>query len=283
MGNFLRFIFSKAFLINLVVAAVIVVVGVYLFMNFLDGYTRHNEAVKVPDFEGFHYTELSNYTADKDVDFEIIDSVYDADLQRGIVIEQHPKANNLVKPGRKIYLTINSVSPPMVMVPEVRDMTLRSALNKLSSYGLKVGQIKAIPSECNDCIVDLEINGKSVRAGKRVKEGIQVDLYVGAGMSNELIPMPSLYKKTLAEADSLLKTQGLNKGIIRFDSTVVAKEDSVKAFVFKQFPDFIPGAEINLGSSVDLILTLDSNKLPELQLPTDEPSDSSITVLDDIN
>lgn len=283
MGNLFRFIFSKAFVINVVIAIIIVVAGIFLFMNFLENYTRHNETVEVPDFDGFHYSELENFVGDKDVYFEIIDSVYDAELPRGVVIEQHPEPNSYVKPGRKIYLTINSVRPPMVSMPELRDMTLRSALNRIESYGLKTGKIIPTPSECKNCIVDLLINGKSVPAGTKLKEGQTIDLVVGAGMSNELIQIPVLYELTLLQADSVLRTKGLNKGIVQFDSTITSQEDSVNAFIFKQFPDYIEGGEIHLGSSIDLLLTLDSNKIPEFQLPTTEPSDSSLLIINDID
>lgn len=276
MKKLFLFLFSKAFWLNLLIAAVISAVGIYFFLNFLESYTRHGEYVDVPDFKGFHKTELKNFVADKPITFEVIDSIYDIDQPRGVVIDQNPAAGDSVKPGRKIYLTINSVLPPMVRVPEIRDMTLRSAVGRLNAYGLKVGEIIAVPSECNNCVVDVELEGESLESGSMVKEGTVIDLITGAGMSSENIPLPNLLGMALPEASRTLKLNGLNTGLIEYDSTVISGDDTAAAQVFQQYPEPTHDAEIQIGSSIDIQLTIDSNKLEEFLLPTQQMPDSSI-------
>ena len=280
MKNFFRFLFSKTFVLNLIIAAVVIAVGLYLFMNFLDSYTRHNESVEVPDINGFHFSEIENFIADKNVTFQIIDSIDDAELPRGVVVDQLPKAGSFVKPGRKIYLTINSVEPPMVRMPELRDMTLRSAINRLETYGIKVGKLIPRPSDCTNCVVDILQKEHSVKAGTRIKKGGTVDIVVGAGLSYEMIPIPLLYELSYTQAEEKLMQSGLNLGIFQFDSTITSAEDSAKAFVYQQIPNYVEGGEINLGSSIDIILTLDSNKIPEYQLPVTDTTTLSTSDTD---
>ena len=262
--SFLKSLFSKLFLLQLLIAAVISVGGIYAFLKFLDAYTRHNESIEVPDFKGFHYSELNGFIADKNLNFVIIDSIFDPNSARGIVIDQHPVENQLVKSGRKIYLTINSVSPPKVVLPELKDMTLRSAISRLQTYGLKVGEIIPRASECDNCVVGLSMNGKMMESGIEINKGSTIDIISGAGESSMTIILPPFFGMTLSEARAAIQGKGLNVGIVAYDPEVGS--DSSKSFVYKQFPTYTAEQEINLGKSIDLFFTLDSNKLPEFEL-----------------
>ena len=52
MVHFLKFLFSKVFIINLLVAIVLLGGGLYLTLDYLDDYTLHGQTLEVPNLEG---------------------------------------------------------------------------------------------------------------------------------------------------------------------------------------------------------------------------------------
>jgi beta-lactam-binding protein with PASTA domain len=264
--NFISFLVSKTFWINIAVMVGIVGVGIFVLSQFFDSYTRHEEYVEVPDFNGFHYSELKLLVAESDVHYIISDSVFDPEKPRGIVLDQIPKAGDQVKPGRKIYLTINATIPPSVLLPELMDYTVRQAVNKIPTYGLSVDSIIYRPAECDNCVIGVLYNGEEISAGTLIERGKSISLIVGMGFGNERIVVPYLYKLGFNEAKEKLYSLGLNVGFVDYDTTITTKSDSDAAFVFKQFPVYDTNTMVFQGQSVDFYLTLDSNKLPGIEL-----------------
>jgi len=67
---------------------------------------------------------------------------------------------------------------------------------------------------------------------------------------------------TLEPARSRILRASLNLGTFIYDNTIITGEDSLNAFVYKQNPEFVEEATLQLGSSIYLWLTIDSLKLP---------------------
>ena len=65
MSTFFRFLLTKVFLINLILAMVLVSGTIWGVFRYLDVYTLHNETITVPDFKGFKPSELDGYIEDK--------------------------------------------------------------------------------------------------------------------------------------------------------------------------------------------------------------------------
>jgi len=256
---------------------VVIVVGIFGLSMFFDSYTKHDEFVEVPNFEGFHYTEIESYLNDKNLGYFISDSVFNSEMPRGVVIEQQPEAGALVKPGRKIYLTINSVIPPSVLLPELKDFTVRQVVNKIPTYGLKIDSIIYKPAECDNCVIGVLYKGKEIQTGTRIEKGKSITIIVGQGIGNERLNIPYLYELSLGAARNKLNSLGLNLGYVEFDTTVNNADDSIQAFVFAQYPKYDTVNMLRQGQAIDLILTLDSNKLEgiELLIP-----DSLSTIMD---
>lgn len=265
--NFLRFLISKSFFLSIVVAVVLIVGGIYAAALWLNSYTLHGVAKSVPDLSGFHYTEVEDFVADKELIAIISDSVNDFDKPRGVVVDQHPMPNDLVKPGRKIYLTINAVRVPEISMPELMDLTLRQAKARLQSYGLGIDSLIYKPSECSRCVIGVLFDGERINAGDKIEKGEGITLVVGAGMSDELIGTPYLFKLTKTEVEDKLFNVGLTMGFVRYDETVINAEDSAAAFTVGQFPSPDELPQINLGRAIDVILSIDSTKLDSLELP----------------
>lgn len=245
-------------------------IGVFGISLFLDSYTQHDEFVEVPDFEGYHFTEVGDYISDKNLRFEISDSIFDVEQPRGVVLEQLPLAGEMVKPGRKVYLTINSVIPPHILLPELRDYTVRQVVMKIETYGLKIDSLIYKPAECDNCVIGVLYKGEEVEAGTRITKGKSISLIVGEGIGSEKVAIPFLYELSYQGARDKLNALGLNQGFVDYDTSVVTGEDSLNAFVFSQTPSHDTLRQVRKGQAFDLILTLDSNKLEGIQLPVSD-------------
>ena len=73
MGLF-RFIFSKTFLIQLVLAAIVLVVLSFLTMQWLDYSTNQEQRIEVPDLAKMNLDNVEDRLDEMDLDFEILDS-----------------------------------------------------------------------------------------------------------------------------------------------------------------------------------------------------------------
>ena len=126
---------------NIILAILITVFVIILLLSWLQIHTRHGEAFSVPNLTGFTINEIKPLLEVKKLRWEIFDSVYSNEHERGTVIEQHPKPGFKVKKNRKIYLTMNAMNPEKMMMPNLVNLTIRQAQSRLESYGLKIGKI----------------------------------------------------------------------------------------------------------------------------------------------
>ena len=114
--NFLK---SRFLWLNILAAIVLVAVVCFVVFLRLDVYTRHGEAVEVPNLTGLYVEEAELLLKDSNLSYEIIDSVYIRSRRGGEIAEQAPAAGTKVKKNRKIYITVNSKQRKMVMVPNL--------------------------------------------------------------------------------------------------------------------------------------------------------------------
>lgn len=86
-----------------------------------------------------------------------------------------------MKPGRKVYVTINSYRQKMVTVPYVAGRSLRQAKNMLEVAGLGIEQIVYRPDLATNYVLEEYADGKRVSEKSRVQleAGSGVTLYVG--------------------------------------------------------------------------------------------------------
>lgn len=233
---------------------------IFLFLNYLENYTLHGETLNVPDYRGMIYDDTLGQ-ANPDFELLISDSIYQAGAEKNLIIEQDPLPEKTVKKGRKIYLTISSSKPPSISMPNLVDLSLRQATSLLEIYGLQIGQLTYRPDLCTNCIIEQRMKGAEIEAGKRVLRGVKIDLVVGQGLSKEEVPVPYLIGLSGKEANELLKSKSLNVGSLNYDPPAESKEDSLLAKVFKQYPPYTEEPSIFMGSSIDLYLTLDTNRI----------------------
>jgi beta-lactam-binding protein with PASTA domain len=257
-----NFILSKTFLKHLGLAAVIIVATMMILLIWMNFYTRHGQSRPVPDFYGLTRDQAENLAKKNKLRFQIIDSIYTSEVPRGCIAEQNPKPGFRVKKWRNIMLTINAFNPEMVAVPNLVNLPKRQALALIESSGLKMGNPIYIPDISIDVVIKQLYNGKEIMEGDSLQKGSVIDLVLGKGLSNQRTEVPDLIGLTLEAAKNTILGASLTLVTSIYDNTILTGEDSVKAFVYKQNPEFKVDATIQLGSSVYLWLTVDSAKLP---------------------
>ncbi len=257
-----KFIFSKVFLKNFGLAVAIVVGGVMILLIWLNFYTRHGQARPVPDFYGLTLEETTKLAKKSKLKYHIIDSVYTNIVPRGCIAEQNPRPGFKVKKWRNVALTINAFHPEMVAMPNLIDLPKRQAILVVEGSGLEMGLLKYKPDLSVDVVIEQQLNGKKIVAGDSIQKGSVIDLVLGKGLSNQRTPVPELTGFSLELARNRILGASLNLGAYIFDSTVLNETDSLKAFVYKQNPEFSEEASLQLGSAIYLWLTIDSAKLP---------------------
>jgi beta-lactam-binding protein with PASTA domain len=179
MTGFFSFIKSKQFLIHLGIIITTIFLVFFCLIKWLSSYTNHGDFVEVPDFKGEQIANLKSFVTNKDVSFQIIDSIYDPKEKSGIVIRQEPEAKSKVKHNRTIYLYVTGMVAPQIQMPKLIDRSERQARLIIQTYGLKVGKVIEKSADCNGCIMAQSIKGVAVDPGTAVKKGSVVDLVVG--------------------------------------------------------------------------------------------------------
>lgn len=179
--EFFSFRQNKFFWLNLV--AMIVVCALLLFgvLKGLDIYTRHGEAVVVPNVKGMSVAEAEKQFANQGLTCLVSDSSYVKNLAAGCILDYNPAAGQKVKQGRTIYLTINRLSIPLHDVPDVADnSSMRQAQARLLASGFKLNENEQVPGE-KDWVYGVKYKGRLLEKCEKVPEGATLTLMVGDG------------------------------------------------------------------------------------------------------
>ena len=177
----------------------------------------------------------------------------------GVVYRQQPKAGATVKKGRSIFLTINSVVPRKVVMPNLFGYSVTEARSELQNRGLNMGYLDYVKDIATNTVLEQRVDGEEVKAGELVVSGSTVDLTVAVASEDNRTEVPRVIGMKYVSAIDALHDRFLNVGTVRFDPEIRTYADSVNAVVYKQDT---PGTSRSLGARIGLSLTLDPNKLP---------------------
>lgn len=250
--NLLRFFFSRAFLINLLIAVAVIVLVYWIVIRGLHIYTKHGESITVPDLRELTIDQVEDILNNKNLKYKINDSsTYKMDEIPYIVLGQDPKPMSTVKENRTIYLSINSRYPPIVEMPDLISRTLAEVEFLLDNLELKIGELIYKPDVGLNKVLEQQVNGKPIKHGAEIFKGTTVDLILGDGLGDMLVDIPQLYSLTLDEAKFHLQGSFLNLGIVNYDKDVI---DSSNAKVYKQIPPFTEASVLRLGETIDIWL-----------------------------
>lgn len=244
---------------NLIWAAVFVVVLLLAVSIGLRLITRHGKTVSTPDFTGLSVEQAEELATQEHVKVKVVDSVFMRRLPGGVVYRQQPKVGATVKKDRSIFLTINSVVPRKVVMPNLLGYSTSEAISQLHNRGLDLGRLNYVRDIATNTVLGQSVNGVAVSAGDLVVSGSAVDLKVGVSYDENRTVVPKLVGLKYVSAVDALHERFLNVGAVRFDKDIRTYADSMAAVVYRQDA---PGAVKALGTPIAIYLTLDSSKLP---------------------
>jgi eukaryotic-like serine/threonine-protein kinase len=243
-------IFIKRITLHLSLMAVVGSLVVFLFFEFLlPALTQHGQFITIPNLKGISLEEVDTYLAQRNLRFEVTEEfVYAPDYPPMTVVQQYPKVGGRVKAGRKIYLTLNTQTPPQVKMPDLVDGSVRNAHVRLKSQGLLLGSVKYVPDFAQNAVLEQWHKGEAITAGTLLDKDSKVDLVVGAGLGSKTIEVPQIVGMPLEDAKSLLLNVGLQVGNMAYEAIA----DQVPGTILRQRPDH--GHQVNVGENIDLWL-----------------------------
>lgn len=186
MRQFLKFLRSRTFLVQLVLAVVVSVVLVIVTLRWLNSTTHHGEFVEVPDFSKMSVMDMRSTVEKVGLRYEVLDSAnYNPNYPRFSIIEQDPKAGTKVKEDRKIYFTVNPSGYKKVTVPNIIQVTQRNASSMLKAVGLDVQRVSYIDELGKDMVYQIKYKGKYIKPGDKLPKTSKIELVCGNGSITE--------------------------------------------------------------------------------------------------
>lgn len=195
---------NKFFSLGLLGILILIAAG-YLLVDriMMPSYVRHNVSVTVPNLTDLQVDDARVQLEALDLQAEVEPGRYNPDLPRNVVVDQNPQPNIYVKPGRRVYLTINTGATPEVTVPSLEGISLNQAKHILFAAGLK--------AEGRDIRPDsIPYNPKGVvtrqypSSGSVVKEGSRIRVWYSTGLGDRYVTVPSVVGMTGQEASRQL-------------------------------------------------------------------------------
>lgn len=205
--------------------------------------TRQGTSVQVPNVLNQPYEQAKAELESKQLDVQRVVQRYNANFPRDVVIDQNPPPNATVKPGRHIYVTVNSGELQRVAVPDVEGLSLREAINRLRARGLQVEQTlpDSIPAPNRNTVTR-----QRPGAGDSLTEGASVTLWYSTGLGEEYATLPDVTGMTFEEARQALLNVKLRSIAIGVDEG----EDLSELTVKRQSPQ--SGTRVRAGFEVRL-------------------------------
>ncbi len=228
---------------------------------FLKVITHHGNKIEVPDFTNMTISEAKYNAGINNIRVLVIDSVYVRRMKKGAVYSQTPKPGSTVKKGRLIRLTINSITPKKIIMPNLVGVSMRQAHAELLSRGLNLGQLIYVNDIATNNVIRQLYNNKEIKPGMYINSGSNIDLVLGLNNFDNTTNVPDVIGMKYMRAVSAVHDYSLNVSRLVFDSSVRNYADSLDAVVYKQGPvaSEIP---VIMGSDVSLYLTVDAAKIP---------------------
>ena len=208
--------------------------------------------VEIPNVVGLPYPQALQTLRDVGLVVGTVEFTSVTGVTPSSVVRQSPVPGTKVDQDTRIELTLAGGGTAPVKIPEVIGMTQESATEALLAAGLTVGKIETV----NDPEADSGIVvSQNPDASTEVPAGSAVDLEVSRGVV--VVPVPSVIGKTQAEAEQLLKDNGLGVKATQVYSDAPAG----------QVTDQSPAAGSSLNEGAVVTISVSQGALPVAAVP----------------
>ncbi|MCD6250393.1 MAG: PASTA domain-containing protein [candidate division Zixibacteria bacterium] len=207
--------------------------------------TRQGSEFPLPDFTTQRLLEAQISLNELELTHEVSAEDFSPGVPAGVILQQFPKANSKVKPGRKIKFVV-SAGQKIIPIPELSGKSVRQAMLDLETYGLKLGDIQWALS---DTLPERVVVFSYPAAGFEVPMGSLVNLMVNRGRASNFTYMPSVVGLTIDEALKRLEDKGLKLGV----QTTRTDENYLPETVLEQSES--EGTELDVDTEIDLVIS----------------------------
>ena len=249
MWPYLRSLLTNPFLgLGLLLLIVVLGAGYLVFDKLLmPSYVGHDDFVTVPDVTNLEVEDAKLTLSRLDLPVEVESGRFNPDLPRNLVIDQNPEANVQVKPGRRIYVTINTGATPEATVPSLVGISVDEAKNRLNAAGLIAQNSDIRPDSIPSPHKNL-VTKQFPQPGKIVEEGSRVRFWYSTGLGASLVTVPSVVGLTAREAQTVLLRQKIRSVVLGAGG----EEDVASLEIVRQTPS--EGTRVKEGYEIRLFV-----------------------------
>lgn len=245
---------KKSFGFNLLVVALVFSLIYIIFFLALSFLTHHGEEVVIPNLKGKFMDVAINQL--HDMHFEVqIDSTYDPNSKPLTVLKQVPDTGSVVKSGRIVMITVNSITALRVPMPNLISLSYRSAEMLLKNNKMFVGDTTYVPDIARGAIKEQLYKGMPIRPGEMIPQGSKIGLVIGNGLGNTEFEVPDVTHLSIDEALAIINQYNLIPNMY-VGQTAGDITDTFSAYIISQSPKAYNDAgernKIKMGSVIDL-------------------------------
>jgi hypothetical protein len=181
MKDYLKKMIKNPFVVTILIAIVASCIILYGTLKWLDGYTRHNEAVVVPDVKGLTIEEAAPFFRNYNLHYSVVDSVFSKSVKPGAIVEVKPAVGSKVKEGRILFITVNAMTSQMAEIPDVEDLSYRQAYAQLKARGFEKIETMYVSGVYKDLAIGVELHGRLLARGEMVQLSAPLVLKISNG------------------------------------------------------------------------------------------------------
>ena len=207
-----------------------------------------DEPIYMPNIVGMTRKDAIDKLDDAGIAYRIVNESSET-VEKDLVISTDPEAEKEVESGDTVAVHISSgpAETEMVVMPDLRGLSLEIAKTTLSNNKLTVG---SVTKEYSKTVDEGKIISQSVKNGDSVAEGTSVDLVISLGVEQSKVTMPNLLGSSLDVAKTTIENNKLKVGNITKEySDTVEAGDVISQSVAS-------GSSVDEGTAVDLVISL---------------------------
>lgn len=254
----------KGLLIHLfIIIALGIIILLVFFYGYLPSNTNHGETITVPDLYETNMSDLEENLLTRKLNYEVSDSVYNANLPPLTITNQYPPAGSKVKEGRKIFLTVNRTAPPMITLPEISSKSIRNIRIVFDNLGIKINEIIPRDGPNKGLVLAVKYKDRPLEDFDRIPKGSSVDVVVSTGSDDGDVFLPDLYAQPYDEAYIVIKGSNLNLEPINIAPGIDTTGQVL--YVIHQKP--LPRSKVRIGEYITLWLDIELDSTYYRQRP----------------
>ena len=243
-----------AFICSLIIA-IIAFMGVRYFINGILG--PEKAEVIMPNLVGKTLAEAQSELEDLNILVKKINYQESDEVRKNTVIIQYPVANITVRENVKIAELTVSLGRTETIVPNVINLSLEDAKEKLDNEELRY----SVAEEASSEVPKGYIVRQNPTENYEVSVGSIIELYVSSGPEEKQVSVPKLVGTTESAAKALIKDAGLSYGITTYD------KDTAKSNGIVLSQSLSHGKLVAEGTVIDIVVNKRETSKPEPEEP----------------